>query len=474
MGSYLFYDLETSGLNPAFDQILQFAAIRTDFSFQELERHEIRIRLRPDVLIAPGALITHRIPLEVLKTGETEYDAIQQIHRMCNAAGTVSLGYNSLSFDDIFLRFSFYRNLMSPYTHQFASGCSRMDVFPLTVFFLLFRPEVLRWPERGGRVSLKLENLIRENKLAEGMAHDAMVDVEATLALARILAMEKDMWEYLIAGFDKKKDGIRMDQLPEAFQSGMGIHPHGILAGPDAGSANGYLAPVLGLGRSLVYGNQTLWLRLDDERLPSLDPAEPEKHTFVIRKKNGESPFILPPAARFWDRLSDEKKKVSAGNLAWLQSKPELVEDLAIYYREYRYPEISGLDPDASLYQKGFFSRSEEALCRRFHMLPPAKKSEMISDFPPALQTLAARILFRNGMDENHPLVRTMLSRQIEYLRSDNITERLRDWRGEPRRTAADVLQEIGVLREQGGLDAEQIDLLESLETDLHRHVSLE
>ena len=33
---YVFYDLETTGINPAFDQILQFAAVRTDLDFNEI------------------------------------------------------------------------------------------------------------------------------------------------------------------------------------------------------------------------------------------------------------------------------------------------------------------------------------------------------------------------------------------------------------------------------------------------------
>ena len=43
--TYLFYDIESTGLNPCFDQILQFAAIRTDQALNEIDRHEIRIKL---------------------------------------------------------------------------------------------------------------------------------------------------------------------------------------------------------------------------------------------------------------------------------------------------------------------------------------------------------------------------------------------------------------------------------------------
>ena len=58
MKSYLFYDLETTGLSKPFDQVLQFAAIRTDMDLKEKERHTLQVRLRPDVVPSPFALIT--------------------------------------------------------------------------------------------------------------------------------------------------------------------------------------------------------------------------------------------------------------------------------------------------------------------------------------------------------------------------------------------------------------------------------
>ncbi len=103
--TYLFYDLETTGLNPAFDQMLQFAAIRTDTTFKELERHEIRVRLRPDVIPSPGALLVTGVSILRAMEGASEYEAIRQIHALVNQQGTINLGYNSLNFDDQFLRF---------------------------------------------------------------------------------------------------------------------------------------------------------------------------------------------------------------------------------------------------------------------------------------------------------------------------------------------------------------------------------
>ncbi|RKZ75379.1 MAG: exodeoxyribonuclease I, partial [Candidatus Parabeggiatoa sp. nov. 1] len=116
MNSYFFYDLETTGLNKAFDQVLQFAAIRTDMTFNEIERHNIMVKLRPDVIPSPEAMVTHRISIAQSMQGLCEFEAIAQIHHLINKPGTISIGYNTSSFDDEFLRFGFHRNLLPPYT----------------------------------------------------------------------------------------------------------------------------------------------------------------------------------------------------------------------------------------------------------------------------------------------------------------------------------------------------------------------
>ena len=152
--TYLFYDLETTGLSMCFDQVLQFAAIRTDLELNEIERHQLQVRLNPDVIPSPYALITHRISIDAMQQGDDELTAIKTIHNILNQPGTISLGYNTLGFDDEFLRFSFFRNLLPPYTHQFANQCGRMDLFPMTLMYYLHQPNTLEWPMIDGRVSL--------------------------------------------------------------------------------------------------------------------------------------------------------------------------------------------------------------------------------------------------------------------------------------------------------------------------------
>jgi len=206
MKTFLFYDVETSGLNPAFDQILTFACIRTDPGLNEIKRQTITIRLRKDIVPSPQAFLTHGLTFDELSCGINEYEAALKIHKILNTPDTISLGYNSLGFDDDFLRFLFYRNLLDPYTHQYANGCSRMDILPITVLFRIFQKDSLNWPHIDGKPSLKLDLISRENNfVTTGRAHEALNDVEAVIELSKKMFFQKDIWNYSLDFFNKTR-----------------------------------------------------------------------------------------------------------------------------------------------------------------------------------------------------------------------------------------------------------------------------
>lgn len=468
MQTYLFYDLETTGLNKAFDQILRFAAIRTDAAFHEVDRHELSVRLRPDVIISPRAIMTHRIPVAESLSGIPEYDAVLQIHTWMNAPRTISLGYNTLGFDDEFLRFSFHRNLLPPYTHQYANGCRRMDILPCTVIYRLYSEETLNWPEIDGKPTLKLEHLNEANRLASGRAHEAMVDVEATVTLAGMLSKEERIWKFLSGYFDKHIDAERIADLPTAFQGPEGGHRQGIVVSYDMGKESSYQVPVISIGNSIPYSNQTLWLRLDLPELQTTTPETVNETSWVVRKRVGEPPFILPPHDRYWHRIPEERRELARQNLAWLSSSPELFREIVDYHQNFRYPEIPDLDPDAVLYQMGFLSSREEALCRRFHEAPFHEKAGMLTQFPRTeTRILAGRILMRN-----HPaaLAEAGTREWKRYMARVNPVEEkntLVDYRGEKRITPAAALAEIDSIRREETIDGEQRKLLEELEAYL-------
>ena len=209
---YIFYDLETTGQNPCFDQAVRFAAVETDADLKIISSHNIDIQLRNDVLPHPKALLVNKLSIDNLENGDDEYEAFIKIHKLMNKPNTISIGYNSLNFDDIFLRFGFYRNLLDPYSHQYGNKF-RADLYNIIFMYYLYKnEESIIWPMINNRLTLRLEQINAINHLYEGTSHDAEVDVHVTIELAKTLrSIDHKMWDYLISLFVKYRlDGSKL------------------------------------------------------------------------------------------------------------------------------------------------------------------------------------------------------------------------------------------------------------------------
>ena len=463
--TFLFYDIETTGLNKAFDQVLQFAAIRTDRKLNEIERYRLTVKLRPDVIPSPGAMITNRLSVADLASGLCEFEAIRQIHELINQRETISLGYNSLGFDDEFLRFSFHRNLLPPYTHQFQNGCRRMDLLPMAVMFWLYKREVISWPQVQSKPSMRLEHIREVNQLASGPSHDAAVDVAATVELARRFFKSRKMWNYLMGYFDKETDAHRIADIPAVFQSALGEHRQGLMVSSEYGPGQMYQIPVLSIGKSIPYSNETLWLRLDLPELRETNNDSVAESTWVVRKRYGEPGILLPPNRRYLKFLGDDRKAVVAENLNWLQSNPSKFQHIVDYHREYTYPFIPNLDPEAALYQIGFFTRSDEKLFKEFQTAPLEEKEAIVKRLKSReARTLAVRLLCRNFPQQISPDLSGEFESYLHRINPAREEDAIVDYREMPRMTPAAALAEIRNLRKSGKLDNQQKTLLVDLQ----------
>ncbi len=447
MRTYLFYDIETTGLNKAFDQIIQFAAIRTDSELNEMERLELLIKINPDVTPSPHAAIIHRIHLKNLSTEMNELSAIQKIHQWVNQPGTISLGYNTLNFDDEFLRFSFYRNLLPPYQHQFKNQCKRMDIYPMALFFFLFKKNVIEWPTLNEKTSFKLENLNIANQLIAGASHHAMVDTEVTLAIARAFFKERKMWDYIAGYFDKDIEIARLQPLYNTLF----IMIDGRL------SIDYYQSIVLCLGYHKHYKNQLLWLRIDTQTLTDLT-LETVETTPIIRKKLGEPNFLLPFKERFLTHMSADRIKLANANKQWLEKNSAILQALITHHTEKKYPFYPETDIDARLYLNGFWNKSEEQFCHAFHAAShpkeKAKLTEKLNEGP--LKTLAIRILGRHYPEVLGRPEQEIFANYLEKAKKGGLI----DFQGKSRLTPNAGLEEIAHIQQNETLDAEQIILL--------------
>jgi len=143
-----FYDLETSGFNPREQRIMQFAGQRTDLGLKPIgEPHNILIALSEDILPDPDAiLITGITPQQTIAEGISEAEFLKIFNSEVALPGTIFTGYNTIRFDDEFMRYSHYRNLYDPYEWQWRDDRSKWDLLDLVRITRALRPEGIKWP----------------------------------------------------------------------------------------------------------------------------------------------------------------------------------------------------------------------------------------------------------------------------------------------------------------------------------------
>jgi exodeoxyribonuclease-1 len=207
--TFVFYDTETTGTNTSFDQILQFAAIRTDDDLNELDRFNIRCRLKPHVVPSAAALCVTgmTIPRITALDLPSHYEMVCAVReRLAGWAPVTFVGWNSMRFDEQMLRQAFYQCLHPPYLTN-TNGNERCDVLKLAQCLEVFAPGVLKIPtDESGRPTFKLDKLAPANGFAHVNAHDALADVEATVFISRLIRQRApDAWEGLLQCASKRR-----------------------------------------------------------------------------------------------------------------------------------------------------------------------------------------------------------------------------------------------------------------------------
>jgi len=188
--SFFWHDYETFGRVPRRDRPAQFAGVRTDAQLNEIgEPVMLYCQPAPDTLPDPeSCLLTGITPQHCLAHGVNEHAFAAAVLAALGQPGTVGVGYNTIRFDDEVTRHLFWRNLIDPYGREWQNGCGRWDLLDTVRCAYALRPDGLQWPRHeDGRVSFKLEHLTVANGLVHEAAHDALSDVRATIALARLI-----------------------------------------------------------------------------------------------------------------------------------------------------------------------------------------------------------------------------------------------------------------------------------------------
>ena len=206
--SIYWYDLETFGIDPKYFRIAQFAGIRTDLELNIID-DPLMLYCQPseDTLPDPAScLITGITPQIAQAKGVKEPEFIARIHQEFFRPNTCVAGYNNIRFDDEFIRYALYRNFFDPYAREWMNGNSRWDIIDMVRLTKALRPQGIQWPQKEeGAPSFKLEDLTSANQLQHDSAHDAMSDVYATIAVARLIKKQHGkLYDYVFQHRDKQ------------------------------------------------------------------------------------------------------------------------------------------------------------------------------------------------------------------------------------------------------------------------------
>jgi exodeoxyribonuclease-1 len=225
--TFFFYDLETSGLSGRNDRIMQFAGIRTDMDLNPIgEPYNVLVALNDDTLPSPDALLVTGItPQQTLADGYTEAQFSDLILTEVFTEDTIAVGFNNIRFDDEFVRHLLWRNFRDPYEWSWRDGRSRWDLLDVVRMTRALRPDGIKWPvDDEGKATNRLELLSKENGIDHLKAHDALSDVEALIAVTKLIKdKQPQLYSYLLKLRDKKeiKKLVNLDdKQPFVYTSG--------------------------------------------------------------------------------------------------------------------------------------------------------------------------------------------------------------------------------------------------------------
>ncbi|MEM8765805.1 MAG: exodeoxyribonuclease I [Pseudomonadota bacterium] len=369
--SLYWYDLETSGTEPRWDRIVQFGGFRTDMDLNEIgDEYMTYVELPDDVLPNPQAtLVTGITPAQTHAEGVSEFEVLRHIRKLFSEPQTCVAGFNSLRFDDEFIRYGFYRMLMDPYAREWQNENSRWDIIDLVRATGALRRDGIVWPtNEEGLPTYRLEDMTRANGLDHGHAHDALSDVRATVAVARMIkTAQPRLYDY----FFKKRRKKAVRSLLEPYGARLCLHVSGMYPRERFCSA-----PVLSLCRHPTNSNSIIVADLAQDVEPLLSWSEeqireklflpgriPDRPPLKEIKIN-RCPFVAGIEVmdeENWDRIGFRRKDIDKRQRRLKQ--PGLAQKIMRVYAN-RFGDKQS-DPDAALYD-AFLQDADRSRCNDF------------------------------------------------------------------------------------------------------------
>ncbi len=365
--TFFFYDLETSGLDPRADRLMQFAGQRTDMELNPIgDPVNILVKLGEDTLPSPHAIMVTKItPQSTLQDGLTEVEFCKYVMSEIFTPGTIATGYNSVRFDDEFMRHTFWRNYYDAYEWQWKDNRSRWDLLDVVRMTRALRPDGIKWPiTPEGKATNRLELMTKENGIAHEHAHDALSDVEALISVTKLIKEKQpQLYDYLFKMRDKRavQKLINLEN-PQPF-----VYSCGRYSSENNKTSVAFpIAPAKN-GNALVFD---LRYNLDDllkekAELAKTDPAKSESFYPIVKElKYNHCPAVAPlgvlKQGNSWQQINLDETTVQK-NLTALLAHPEFAERMRTQ-NENREEFPPAADAESALYD-GFIDNLDKKTC---------------------------------------------------------------------------------------------------------------
>ena len=391
--TFFFYDLETSGLNSRTDRVMQFAGQRTNLNLEPIgEPVNILVKITNDALPSPSAIMVTKItPQQTLADGILEAEFCRYVTEEIFIPGTIAVGYNTIRFDDEFMRAMLWRNFYDAYEWEWKDERSRWDILDVVRLTRALRPEGINWPfTEDGRATNRLELLTKLNGLSHEHAHDALSDVFATIAVAKMIhEKQPKLFKYLLRMRNKNevKKLINLDnKQPFVYASGRYSSEYNktTVAFPLTSGRNGNV---------LVFD-----LRYNLEELMKEDRESyfPIIKELCFNKCPAVAPVTVLDEGDGWAKIGLSKEIINK-NLEVLLKHPEFAEKMR--EKAENLPEFPlAIEPEAALYD-GFLNDTDRVKVSAVRNAELAK----LADFHPEFQDERLSDLLLHYKGRNFP-----------------------------------------------------------------------
>ena len=383
MEKHLFIDFETSDGRVNFGQVLQAGIVITDDKLKIKSKHELRCRLKPNVIPAIGASLVHRSSVNQLKNSNmSHYQMVLEYYKIIkDNTPSYIVGYNSCAFDLEFYRRMLFKSLIPEVYQTNTNGNRHLDILNVA--------RASKFADENGlktilsekkRDSFKLDDLCKANSIDNGISHDAVTDCLNTISVAEIIYKKtNNIWNDALITTSKKdtQNFILKNKVYTSLEYFYGrsvpFACHHILFHPEFDWSINWDCKV----------DPSNYLDMDRQTLSKALDSSPK----ILRTvKANKSPVLLKSDYALntenYSKISIDKinKRVQI-----LKDNPKFIELISSILSD-KAKEKMSMDQtevffEETIYGGGFASEKDKAVMKKFHEVDWKEKVNLIEKF---------------------------------------------------------------------------------------------